>query len=291
MIKVLSVVAMLMVARAYPQTDLRPLVEVQSSFEQTSAEHGRRTAFLAFLGDDSIVFEPGPRDGKEYWRSRQTDEASVLVRSLTYSDISANGLLGYTTGNWRIYQKDKSEGLAKFGQYVTIWEKRPDGRFRAGVNIEISHPKLSFADTDRPIRSNQSRDINKRGWSPADASMNFLRASMTSEHLGGAYKRFAGDDVRLLRDGEPPIIGKKRVIEAMNEYVSIVFPSKVALFQSADMAYTWNPCSFDNSNEGQVKGNCLHIWKLRKKKWWIVLGVFSPIPNLTRPVLTTKPSR
>jgi ketosteroid isomerase-like protein len=197
-------------------------------------------------------------------------------------------LLGYTTGNWRIYQQGKSEGYAKFGQYVTVWEKKGDGRFRASVDIAVSHPKLTFAETNKPVRKNQTRDVNKRGWSPADASMNFLRAGMSSERLGGAYKRFAADDVRLLRDGVAPIVGKKRVVEAMNDYVSIMFPQKVALFQSADMAYTWNPCSFDNSNEGQVQGNCLHIWKLRKKKWWIVLGVFAPLPNETKPELKTK---
>ena len=51
------------------------------------------------------------------------------------------------------------------------------------------------------------------------------------------------------------------------------------------MAYTWNPCEFADNNEGMEKGTCLHIWKLRNKKWWIVLGVFARIPNETPPSL------
>ena len=106
---------------------------------------------------------------------------------------------------------------------------------------------------------------------------------MTNAKLGGAYDKFAADDVRILRDGAPPIIGKKLAVKAMDDYISVMFPRKYVLFQSTDMAYTWNPCNFDNSNEGMVEGNCLHIWKLRKKKWYIVLGVFAPIPNMRKP--------
>jgi hypothetical protein len=270
------------------QIELQPLIDAERSFERSSSEIGMKAAFLQFLKDDAIVFLPEPVNGKRHWSSIADDRNTVLVRSLTYSDISANGLLGYTTGNWRTYQKGKSEGLAKFGQYVTVWERLPDGSFRASLDIAVPHEKLPFSETDTPIRAKHKRDINKRGWSPADASMNFLRSSMTSERLGGAYKKFAADDVRLLRDGAPPIIGKDSAVRAMNEYISVEFPNKVTLFQTADMAYTWNPCRFDNTSEGMSEGNCLHIWKLRKKKWWIVLGVFAPVPNQTVPVLKDK---
>jgi ketosteroid isomerase-like protein len=277
--------------RVFSQADVQPLLQVQNAFDKAASERGMKSAFLEFLGDDAIIFQPHPMNGKKYWNSREGDPGKRLLRTTTYSDISANGLLGYTTGNWRLFSTGRSESDASFGQYVTIWEKKTDGTFQASVDIAISHEKMPFYQTDRPVRKKQTRDINKRGWSPADASMNFLRTSMSNQRLGGAYKKFAGDDVRLLRDGEPPIIGKKHVVEEMNYYISVLFPTKVTTFQAADMAYTWNNCSFDNSKEGQVQGNCLHIWKLRNKKWWIVLGVFAPVPNDRPPVLIAKPKR
>lgn len=249
-----------------------------------------KAAFLEFLGDDAVVFKPGAVNGRKYWSSFPPDLTSQLIRSATYSDIAANGLLGYTTGNWRIYQKGKAEGVATFGQYVTIWEKN-GGKFHASLDIATNHEKMPFFQTDATPRRKQTRDINKRGWSPADASMNFLRSSMGMERLGGAYKKYAAEDVRLLVDGAPPIIGKKRVVSEMKDYISIMYPPKVMMFQSADMAYTWNSCSFANSNEGSVQGNCLHIWKLRNKKWWIVLGVFAEIPTDRPPVLTPVPKK
>ncbi|PYS99715.1 MAG: hypothetical protein DMF63_10350 [Acidobacteria bacterium] len=275
----------------FAQAELQPLADAQRSFEQLATDKGMKAAFLEVLKDDAIVFEPAPVNGKVYWEYQKPDPSTLLQRTLTYSDIDAGGLLGYTTGNWRTYQKGKSEGLAKFGQYVTIWERSPGGKFRASVDIAVSHEKLPFAETNTPITKKQKRDLNVRGWSPADALTNFLRLSMTSARLGGAYEKFSGEDVRILRDGAPPIIGKKLAVQAMDEYVSVSFPRKYVLFQSTDMAYTWNPCNFDNSNEGMVEGNCLHIWKLRKKKWYIVLGVFAPIPTMRKPELKSPPKK
>jgi hypothetical protein len=273
------------------QPELQPLIEAQRSFGQSATDKGMKTAFLEVLKDDAIVFEPGPVNGKVYWEYQKSDPSTLLERTVTYSDIDANGLLGYTTGNWRTYQKGKSEGLAKFGQYVTIWERGQNGKFMASVDIAVTHDKLSFSETDKPILTKQKRDVNLRARSPVDNLSSFLRLSMTNARLGGAYDKFAADDVRILREGAPPIIGKKTAVKAMDDYISVMFPRKYALFQSTDMAYTWNPCNFDNSNEGMVEGNCLHIWKLRKKKWYIVLGVFAPIPNMRKPELKAAPKK
>jgi len=118
--------------------------------------------------------------------------------------------------------------------------------------------------------------------------MNFTRASMAPEALAGAFEQYAGDDIRFLRDDAPPILGKKDVIKATRKYRSIRFPTKIALYQSADMAYTWNPCKFADSVEGIEEGNCLQVWKLREKKWLIVLSIYSKIPTVTPPVLKGK---
>jgi hypothetical protein len=109
--------------------------------------------------------------------------------------------------------------------------------------------------------------------------------------LGGAYRDYAADEIRLLRDGQPPIVGKKRVIEATRDYRAVKFQAKVALIESGDMAYSWNPCEYNVSDEGMERGNCLHIWKLRNKKWWIVLGAFARVESDLKPELRTKTAR
>ena len=263
------------------------MLDAEKAFQQAAADKGIKTAYLEVLTSDSIIFHPEAVNGREYWSNREDSPTLRLVRVPKFGDISSNGALGYTMGNWRLYQKGKSEAMAEFGQYVTVWERR-GGKFFVSVDIGISHDKLPFAQTDRILRAEVSSDPNKRGWSPADASMNFLKMSMSEERLGAAYKKFAADDVRLLIEREPPILGKKRVVSEMKGYMSVEFPKKVALFQAADMAYTWNACQYANSNEGVEKGNCLHIWKLRKKKWVIVLGVFARVNIETAPTLKVR---
>ena len=266
-------------------SDVEPLVDAERSFEAVAGAQGIKKAYLDFLSNDSTIFRPGPVNGQEFWKASKDPASLLLSRNVTYADVSSNGLMGYTTGNWRLYERGKSEASAKFGQYVTIWEKKPDGKWQATIDIGISHDKLPFSETDRVIHKEQTRDANKREWSPADASMNFTRASMAPEALGGAFEQYAADDVRFLRDDVPPILGRKDVIKATKKYRSIRFPSKITLFQSADMAYTWNPCKFADSEEGVEEGNCLQIWKLRDKKWLIVLSIYAKVPVVAPPVL------
>jgi ketosteroid isomerase-like protein len=273
---------------AFAQSDRQKMFDAEKALSQAAADRGVKSAFLDFLADDAILFLPTAVNGKDYWKLHD-EPTTQLVRNMTFGDVSSNGRLGYTTGNWRLYQKGKSESGAEFGQYVTVWEKKPDGNFRASLDIRIRHEKLSFKETNHPWPVGGTSEANAVGWSAADPSMNFLKMSMSYRTLGGAYDEFADKDVRLLRDGAPPIVGKKNVVKATKQYTSVAFPRKVALLETGDMAYVWNVCEFSDNNEGREQGNCLHIWKLHGNKWRIVMGVFAAIPNTTPPVLKTKP--
>jgi len=266
-------------------SDTQPVVAAQRSFVAVAESEGIKSAFSKFLAPDATIFRPGPVNGREFWKASNEPSSLLLSRNITYADIASNGMLGYTTGNWRLYERGKSESYAKFGQYVTVWEKKLDGSWQATIDIGISHDKMPFSETDRIPHGAPSRDPNKTGLSPADASMNFTRLSMAPEALGGAFQEFAAEDVRFLQDDSPPIIGLKNVVKATRKYRTIRFPTKIALFQSADMAYTWNPCKFADSEEGIEEGNCLQIWKLNNKKWLIVLSVYARIPTEKPPVL------
>src|SRR5215831_9619762 len=47
------------------------LVEMEHAFAKAAATKGTRDAFLEFLADDGIVFQPGPVNGKKFWTERQ----------------------------------------------------------------------------------------------------------------------------------------------------------------------------------------------------------------------------
>ncbi|MGI8812623.1 MAG: hypothetical protein ACR2IH_08875 [Pyrinomonadaceae bacterium] len=282
---------LLMTVCGFAQSDLDRMIDAEKAFDKAAAESGMKPAFLAYLSDDSIIFKPNAVNGIEFWRNAADVSAALLIRHPSFADIAANGTLGYTSGRWEYYPKGNIDPSPQFGQFVTIWERKQSGAFRAVLDIGVTHDKPENPETQRDVKIDRDRDPNKRGRSAVDASMNFLRKSMTNSALSGAYDEFAAEDIRVLLDSEPPVTGKKNVVNATRNYRSVDFPKKVALFEAADMAYTWNPCEYDNTDEGQRKGNCLHVWKLRNKKWWIVLGVFASLPNETQPKLLVKPKR
>lgn len=284
----LMLLLVVLCADGFGQSDLQRMFDTDRNFSRAAAEKGVKPAFLEFLSADSIIFRPDPVNGRAFWNARDEPATARLIRKPAYADIASSGMLGYTTGYWELRPKGKQDSMTEFGQYVTIWEKRQDGTFRASVDINIKHDKIEFIEPKGFFPTGISKETNERRWSVADASMNFLRLSMRNEGVKGAYKKFAANDVRLLREGSPPITGKKNVIEETENYVSSSFPEKMASLQSADLAYVWNPCEFADSNEGTEKGSCLQIWKLRGKKWLIVLGVFAPVPNEKRPELKIK---
>lgn len=267
------------------QANLQPMFEVQREFEQAVVEKGAGPAFLEYLSTDAILFRPEAVNGREYLKGRGYATAGVLNRRVTFADISTNGLMGYTTGEWTLTRKRGPANEVKIGQYATVWSKGSDGKYKAILDIEISHDPYERKAFYSSVPTSEGSEVNKKGWSAADATMEFLRMSMSKKGLWGAYDKFARDDVRLFREGSPPIIGRVAAEEELELYKAVDFPAKVTQFQTADMAYSWNQCSYATSNEGMEKGNCLHIWKFRDDKWKIVLGVFARVRNEQIPVL------
>lgn len=252
------------------------------------ADRGVGPAFLDFLAKDAVIFRPEAVNGPEFLKTNGDEMPGALIRRVNFADVASNGLLGYTTGEWTSTKKEKTGQVQRIGQYATVWQKQPDGKFKAILDIEISHEPYKKKKRGQALMTSFSREANKQGWSAADAIMNFLKMSMTKKGLGGAYDKFAAEDVRLFREGLPPIEGRGDAEEVLEKYIAVDFPQKVSQFESADMAYSWNSCSYADSNEGMEKGNCLHVWKLQDKEWKIVLGVFARVANETLPVLKEK---
>lgn len=247
--------------------------EAEMSFINTARNLGPKQAFLAFLSADAIVFQPTSVNGLAVWQQMENSPIT-LERTPIFADISSNGVFGYTTGHWKS-SGGKTKDSPKFGQYVTMWQRSETGSFKIALDITTTHDEIPVNLLAKLRRSGKSpRDRNKRGWSAADATMDFFRLGNNHNQLSSAYEKYSAGNVRLLIDGYGPVYGKKDAVYKMSRYRSMEFPTKIAMLEAADMAYVWNPCEFDNSAEGKEKGNCLHIWKLQNKKWWLVVGVF-----------------
>ena len=274
---------------SFAQSARDQIMAADRGFAKATAEIGLKSASLQFTSDDAIIFRPEAINAKDFW-TRRPDSRTLAVRTMSSADVASSGQIGFTTGSIEYFPNGLNQPAGDFGEYVTVWGRRENGGWRAVLELFVKHEKGIQVPIKLSTAQRFSFDNNKSQRSAADPSMRFLRASMSS-HLGAAYRDYAAEEIRLLRDGLPPITGRKQVIEATKDYKAVKFPFKVALMESGDMAYSWNPCEYNVSDEGMERGNCLHIWKLRDKKWWIVLAAFARVESDVKPELKTKSSR
>ena len=280
---VLLVLELTLASTAQPHLPIDALYGAQDSFCKKATSDGERAAFLSVLTGDGVVFKPAPVGGLQFWQQDSEDQATTVSRKLAVADVSSNGLLGYTTGTWKSSRKDNGKAVEHAGEYVTIWERRNSEGFRAVLDITTRHDDIDNVGSDSARAATQ--DPNSRGWSATNDAYKFLHTSMQGGGLAAALNVTTMDDVRLLIDDEPPVVGKKKVLEAARLYTAMGFPENVAIYQSGDMAYFWNQCRYQNNSEGIERGNCLQVMKLRNKKWWIVLAVFARLDDAKPPVL------
>lgn len=269
---------------AYAQSELQQMIDRDKDLSNAIVNKGAKAAFPEFLTDDSVLFLPDAVNGKEHWKTAAENKDFTITRSLVYAEMSSNNSLGYTLGMWKRTRKDVDD---QFGQYVTIWAKRGT-EYKAVIDITTRNLEDVLPDRDQVLAAKRPIEMNTRGWSAADATMDFLKIGMTKKGLGEAYDRFAAPDVRLVKEDSRSLTGKKAVKKEMENYTSVSFPKKNWLIESSDMAYTWNPCDYANSEEGTEKGNCLHVWRLSKEKWYIVLGVFARVQTTSKPELKSR---
>jgi ketosteroid isomerase-like protein len=270
--------ALLMVLSVPAQSDLQKLVDTEKAFAAYAAEKNTKQAFLEFLADDGVVFNPDRRNGKEFWRARQ-ENASLLSWYPAVADISSSGLIGYTTGPWEYRPKGKTDNPAAFGQYSTIWQKQPNGEFKAVLDLGVTHAKPESQQPTWTAPASIKRDANKNNSYAGDYAAQFF-ALMREDSIEKAYKTFAADDVRLLRGGKFPIIGKKAALaELKKDRSHIEISRRISFFGSGDLAYVTNPYKRVENDNVIESGNFMQVWKLRDGRWQIVLDVFNPLPK------------
>src|SRR5260370_31801 len=67
-------------------TNRRALVQAEHDFAKAAATKGTRAAFLEFLADDGIIFQPGPVNGKKFWTGRPAGKG-LLSWEPAFADV------------------------------------------------------------------------------------------------------------------------------------------------------------------------------------------------------------
>ncbi|HEY8560080.1 MAG TPA: nuclear transport factor 2 family protein [Pyrinomonadaceae bacterium] len=262
----------------FAQSSQQKIYDTEKAFEKAVAEKGMNRAFIDFSTADGLCFMPGyPVGCIEYFKARPASPAALFWNP-TFIDVSSNGALAYSTGNSVYKPKGKDDAAAYYGEYATVWMRQPDGGYKAVLDIGISHEQPN-AETNWTSPADSGKELNEKKFSAADSSTAFFEMS-ARRGLSKAYKTYFADDVRILRDGKLPIVGKPAALREFKNDKSIVNFAKRSVFVgAADMAYITNGYTVaDRDGKITGKGNFLQIWKLRNNKWQIVFDVFLPAP-------------
>ena len=267
------------VPAVWGQTGVEKLVDTEHAFAAMAAEKGTPHAFLAFMTDDASVFNPDITNAKKAWTGRK-NKGSLLSWAPNYADVSSNGLMGYTTGNWDFRPKGKDDTPTAFGDFITVWVRQPDGAYKWVVDIGVGHAKPDRYSTEWARTADKAHDANLRGSSAADAATGFLEIA-GKQNIKKAYSSYAADDIRMYREGSLPILGKKAAMKQISaEEGKINFAHKSSFFGAADLSYTLSTYSRTDATGKVVEhGNYMQIWKLKNAKWRIVLDIFKPVPE------------
>jgi len=181
------------------------LKEIKDEFG--SPVHGIE-AFAAFIADDGILFRPHAVIGKKWMHEHPLPSSNtrpLLSWQPIYAFISRSGDLGYTTGPWQYKNDIKDAKASAFGNFMTIWKKQANGRWRFVLDLGISNP-----DPGSPMEPAFSPHALTGEFAAVDIAvsrtglLNEERAFSKASSRLGAAKAFllkADVDVRVARRG------------------------------------------------------------------------------------------
>jgi ketosteroid isomerase-like protein len=261
------------------------LVEMEHQFASEAATKGTRAAFLEFLADDGIVFQPGPVNGKKFWNERQPAKG-LLSWQPAFADVSRAGDLGYTTGSWEYRPSGPQDQPAAFGQYFTIWKKQSDGAWKAvldrGVPTEKSYPArvVQFPLHDESSTGETNFDVS-RGKAAVLKREEEFSALSVRKGTSAAFDSYLADDARVLRPNVAPAIDKNNAMVLISGSAgTLTCKAMMAdISASGDMGYSYGAFELKSQAISLEHGSYVRVWKKYGHDWRVVMDVMSPDPR------------
>jgi ketosteroid isomerase-like protein len=268
-------------AQKITNKDLQAMINTELAFAKLAKDSCTRTAFLAYLAEESVMFGGGqPHNGKKQYE-KMTKNESLLTWEPVYADISASGDFGYDTGPWEYRKTRSDEQPAYYGDFVSVWQKQPDGAWKLMVDLGISHskpegesPKLrTTALISKSVQLSQHIDFKSEliSW-----EKDFIKSFSQSGDT--AYTSVISGEARFFRDGLPVLVNSQDIKQmlAQNKNKKITFTlinGDVA--SSGDLGYVYGMVtveSNDGTNKKTQNTSYQRIWKKEDGKNWKIIA-------------------
>jgi ketosteroid isomerase-like protein len=281
---ILVIVAFVTVA---VQSDIPPalasMADAEREFARTATVKGWRDAFLDFFADDAIAFTPDVALAKERLKkqpSRPFSEVELVWEPRT-GDVAASGELGWLTGPSTSLDRKIADAKPKYGCYLSIWRKQPNGTWRVFIDVGTYGPEPTpFAPgfTRMAMSSRYSGPEGKEaaGKSLAEADRD-LNAKIAAKGIVDAFRGAMAPAARLHRSGTSPLVGHEASatwLEA-NAAAGTAMQTNVEAAKSGDFGYSYG--RFEITAPKPQTGAYIRLWSRDAAgKWWLVADVAQP---------------
>lgn len=249
------------------------LVRAETDYAKLALEKGFRAASLQVFADDGIMFAPGPVSGKKYWE-KQTEEPLLIWRPV-FATAARTGELGYTTGPWELKKARNDAQAQAFGQYVTIWKKGADGTWKVVVDVGVEHLQPMEAPAEVETFLPEFHIFQPESVPEKLENTERTFAELLGGDAGAAVMAKASDDVRILRQGMFPAIGKTaaHLMLSSDHGKTKRVRAGGGMSHSNDLAYDYGEYSTERTNVTE-QGIYLSIWQLDLNgDWKLVLDL------------------
>jgi len=267
------------------------MVATERAFSRMSEEQGTRESFTEFIAEDGILFRPKPVFGKKWMHEHPLPPSTTrpLLRwQPIFAGVSRAGDLGYTTGPWQYKNDIKDAKPAAFGNFMTVWKRQPDGKWRFVVDLGVSNPEPKTQGrliSGKPASGRFTRDAAKARTELLDAEREF---SKTSAERGAveAFLAYASTDVRVFRNQKQPFIGRKSALAALApltiEWTWSTTSADVSA--SGDIGYSYGLYELRDQTRKSVSetGNYMRVWKRVNGAWKLILDLTDPLAPETK---------
>ncbi len=266
---------------------LDELAATERQFAAAAREDGWRTAFLRYFADNAIALTPEPAPARDRLKSRPT--RPFAEEELTWEpkagDIAASGEMGWLTGPSTFIDHTAPQPQPGYGNYLSLWKKQPDGRWRVFIDLGTNVPEpVSFPTwfthvTAVPRYLDRSRTGAARATASLLAADRRLDEALLTTDGATVYVSLIVEHARLHRAQTMPAIsvGREQITKwfAGNPGVWTATPTTGEAAASGELGYVYG--TYDFAGSTRQSGAYLRIWsRAGNGEWRIAADVTAP---------------
>jgi ketosteroid isomerase-like protein len=267
---------------AFAQSPHAAVVAAEAAFAAQATQTSTEAAFLANSSPTALVTENGKlANAQEVWRARPSRPGNKLTWYPVLADAAQSGEMGYTTGPWTMLQNNRPVSA---GEYVTIWRKQLDGRWKFAVDMGIERIGAAPAQPATVARPRLMAAAATPSTAPSNIVLEVDSKFAAAELMkpGATYQQYLSAEARLYRSGLSMMQGAAASANMKNIDGGYLFIANTGYLAAAgDLGYVVGSLHRPSStNHPEENGTFLRIWRREADAGWrIVLEMFNFTPG------------